>query len=363
VRDVTIQSHRGPYTVRFGSLFEGLTTALSAREHLIIDARVAKLYADVLTPALSSPSVLRVEATEKNKSLERFPDHVTQLLERGVQRDHVLVAVGGGIIQDIVAFLASTLLRGLAWRYYPTTLLAQADSCIGSKSSVNVGRYKNQLGTFTPPSEILISTEVLDTLDEVDVRSGIGEMLKVHIISGWEDTRMIAADYQRILRDKAVMTQYIWRSLELKKRKVEIDEFDRNERLVMNYGHSFGHAIESATDYAIPHGIAVTIGMDLANYCSCQLGLIDRAVYEELHDLLMPNYAGCADVEIPEEPFFHALAKDKKNIGQELSLILMHGPGQVFRARHPNDERFRSMCWEFLSRVMTPRGATLCQKR
>ncbi len=349
--DLTIKSHRGPYAVRFGAPFAGLDQGVSEREHLIIDARVAELYQKPLARALQARSVLRIEATETNKSLERFPEYITHLIERGVRRDHVLIAIGGGIIQDIVAFLAATLLRGLPWRFYPTTLLAQADSCIGSKSSVNVGGYKNQLGTFTPPQEILIATEVLETLTEADVRSGIGEMIKVHIIAGWDDIRALAADYPRLLRDKNILRHYIWRSLQIKQLKVEADEFDQHERLVMNYGHSFGHAIESATDYAIPHGIAVTIGMDLANLISWKFGSAPQEVYDELHPLLAANYAGFEQVTIPQERFFAALAKDKKNVDNDVTLILLRAPGQVFRGHYRNDERLRTICRDFFAEL------------
>ena len=204
---LTIQSHRGPYTVRFGKAFAGLES-LGEKEHLLIDSKVAGLYEAKLKKALGGRSVLRIDATEGNKSLERIPGYVEALLKNGVKRDHVLVAVGGGIIQDITAFIAATLMRGLAWRFYPTTLLAQADSCIGSKSSINIGAYKNQLGTFTPPVEIHIATEVLDTLSEPDMRSGVGEMIKVHILSSEEDAKRLVGDYPKILTDRALLEKY-----------------------------------------------------------------------------------------------------------------------------------------------------------
>ena len=243
-------------------------------------------------------------------------------------------------------------MRGVAWRFYPTTLLAQADSCIGSKSSINVGGYKNQLGTFIPPTDITVSADLLDTLDEADVRSGIGEMLKVHVISSWEDTRAIFNDYPRLARDKALLDRYIHRSLEIKQEKIEIDEFDRQERQIMNYGHSFGHAIESATDFAIPHGIAVTIGMDTANFLSWQFGLTDKFTFEELHPVLAANYAGFEQTPIPDERFFTALGNDKKNVGSDVSLILLHGPGQLFKERYPNDGRLREACQDYFANVL-----------
>lgn len=350
--DLTIQSHRGPYRVRLGHPFEGLETGLGERSHLIIDARIAELYGDVLAPALDGRSVLRIEATEASKSLERLPRYVAHLIEHGVRRDHVLVAVGGGVIQDITAFIAATLLRGVPWRFYPTTVLAQADSCIGSKSSINVGPYKNQLGTFVPPHEIIIATEVLDTLSETDVRSGIGEIIKTHIISGWADTRTLAADYPRLPKEKDVLARYIFGALEIKKAKIEIDEFDRGERLVMNYGHTFGHAIETATDYGVPHGIAVTIGMDLANHLSLQLGFIEQAVFDELHRLLATNYCGFEETPIPADRFFAALGKDKKNRDGDLSLVLMRGPGRVFLDRYADDRRLRAWCGDYFHAVL-----------
>jgi 3-dehydroquinate synthase len=346
VPEMVIQSHWRPYIVRFGPAFDGLEGGLTDDQHLIVDSRVAELYSEALGPALAGRSVLRIEATEPNKSLEKFPAYITHLLDRGVRRNHSLIAVGGGIIQDITCFVAATLLRGLPWRFFPTTLLAQADSCIGSKSSVNVGQYKNQLGTFTPPEEIRISPDLLGTLDDVDVRSGIGEMIKVHTISGWDDLRAITADYPRIADDMQLMERYIFRSLQIKKIKIEADEFDCGERLVMNYGHSFAHAIESATDYRIPHGIAVTIGMDMANYFSRELGFIDQEVYDEIHPILVENYAGFERVVIPENKFFSALSRDKKNVGGEVSLILMRGPGQLFIERVPDDEELIRICRE-----------------
>lgn len=358
--ELVIRSHRGPYTVRWGRPFAGLEEGLAPHEHLVIDARVAALYAGPLTRALAGRSVLRVEATEATKSLERIPAAVLALLAQGIRRDHTLVAVGGGIVQDLCAFLAAILFRGIAWRYYPTTLLAQADSCIGSKSSINVGGYKNQVGTFTPPQEIWIAWEVLDTLPEADLRSGIGEIIKVHLIDGWAATRALAADFPRLLKDRAALARAVRRALEIKQATIEADEFDQGERLLMNYGHSFGHAIESATAYGIPHGIAVTIGMDLANYVAWRFELLPRAVYDELHPLLASNYAAGPRVEIPREAFFAALARDKKNVASDLSLILMRGPGQVFRGRYPNDGRLRGVCEEYLRTVWAAPGGVLC---
>lgn len=355
--ELVIASHRGPYRVRFGTPFEGLENGLAAGEHLIVDAKVAALHEKALARALAGPSVLRIEATEPHKSIEALAGPITHLLERGIRRDHVLVAVGGGIIQDIAAFVAATLLRGLKWRFYPTTLLAQADSCIGSKSSINVGRFKNQLGTFTPPAEIRLSTDVLKTLPEPDMRSGIGEMIKVHVISGPEDARRLAGAYPSLQKDPAALSAAIRRSLEIKKVLIEKDEFDQTERLVLNYGHTFGHAIESATEYRIPHGIAVTIGMDMANRFSERIGLCPKGLLDPVSAVIARNAAGFEHVPVPEERFFDALSRDKKNAGADVRCVLLRGPGQVFLDRRPLAGALKDFCSEYLAKRRPAAGA------
>lgn len=346
--EMIIRSHRGPYPVRFTGLFEGLENGLGEREHLIVDGKVAALYSGILGKALASPSTLQIAATEENKSLEKMPAYVGHLIRHGVRRGDVLVGAGGGIIQDIVSFLAAVLFRGVAWRFYPTTLLAQADSCIGSKSSINVAGYKNQVGTFTPPTEIRIATGVLKTLEPSDIRSGIGEMIKVHLIAGREDLKKIARSYPCLPEDRGLLAETIRHSLEIKKKFVESDEFDRKERLLLNYGHTFGHAIETATQYKIPHGIAVTMGLDMAHFFSRRLGYITDAAYDDVRPLLRQNYRGFEKTPIPPEIFLQAISRDKKNAEGSVALILTKGPGQVFRESVPNDERFRSLCAAFL---------------
>jgi 3-dehydroquinate synthase len=346
-----VQSHRGPYEVVFDEdALDRLAHDVPKNAHFIVDARVAELHEGVLGPVLSSPSVLCLKATEGAKSLDKIEGYVEELVARKIRRSDVLIAIGGGILQDVTCFLATTLLRGLPWRFYPTTLLAQADSCVGSKSSINVGKNKNLLGTFYPPEQIAISTRVLKTLDPRDVRSGVGEMLKVHAIDGPRTFDAIATDYPRLFESSELMARYIRRSLILKKRYVEEDEFDRGPRNVMNYGHSFGHAIESATEFAVPHGIAVTLGMDLANYVAVRLGQTGREHYDRMHPTLAKNYAGFERTPVPLALFFGALGKDKKNTASALRLILPDAEARIGIVSCENNDVFRGHCAEYLAR-------------
>ncbi len=352
-KQLIIQSHAGPYEVHFDEdPFPALNAAPATAgggAHFIIDEKVGGLYRRQFEGVLNSQSVLRIEALEENKSLDKFPAYVDHLVGQGIRRDHQLVAIGGGIIQDITCFLAATLLRGVDWSFYPTTLLAQADSCIGSKSSINSGAAKNILGTFTPPRRVTVFSPFLDTLDETDRRSGVGEMIKVQVIDGPDSASAIAADYDRLFEYPDVMAHYIRRSLEIKKGYIEDDEFDRGRRNVFNYGHSFGHAIEAATDFAIPHGIAVTIGMDMANYTGLRLGVGSEDFYRKLKPVLRKNYHGFESHPVPASRFRAAISKDKKNTGSgTVTLILADKGGRVFKDSYANDDAFEGICTDFL---------------
>jgi len=318
---------------------------------LLLDRRVDDLYRDALAPARARLKTVFIDANEDAKSLERIPEYVTALSQAGVRRGHVIMAVGGGVVQDIACFIAAIYMRGVDWSFHPTTLLAQTDSCIGSKSSINVGGIKNLVGTFTPPREVVVNPAVLETLDESDIRSGIGEMLKVHAIAGPSAFDALAADYDRLLVDRGVRLRYIHNSLKYKQALIEVDEFDQGPRLVMNYGHTFGHAIESATDYAIPHGIAVTLGIDMANFVAAALGVGTTAQYRRMHDVLARNYEPERRVAIPVDRVLAAISRDKKNVGDQITLILPDGNGTIQRGRYPNDARFVSACRTFLAEL------------
>lgn len=344
-----IQSHKGPYSVIFDeSDLSSLSSDVKDDFHFVVDKKVSSLYEKDLKPILKKDSVLILEATEKAKSLDRFPAYVEHFVSKQIRKGNTLIAIGGGIIQDITSFLSAVLLRGLDWKFYPTTLLAQADSCIGSKSSINVGGAKNILGTFTPPTQIRVNTKFLETLGKEDFRSGIGEMLKVHAIDGPASFDKIAKDYEKLQADQRILQNYIQASLRLKKHFIEVDEFDRGARNVMNYGHSFGHALESASDFAIPHGIAVTIGMDMANQLAVKLGRINLKHHERMHPVLAANFRGFTKVHIPIDRFILALSKDKKNVGGLVRLVLPIREARIEIVNLPNDQELQEFCRDYL---------------
>ena len=324
--DLIIQSHKGPYTARFDTGFLASGAPVSAEGvHVLVDARIADLYAGPLADLLSLPTTIRIEATEHAKAIQQVVPVIQTLVDNRIRRDQRLIAIGGGVVQDITCFIASTLLRGVEWRFVPTTLLAQADSCIGSKSSINLGATKNILGTFYPPREVIIDTAFLDTLDPVDVRSGIGEILKVHAIAGREAYDGLAAEFDKLTTDRAVLLRFIRESLVIKRRYIELDEFDVGPRNIFNYGHSFGHAIEAATAFAVPHGIAVTMGMEIANRIATERGILTADQHQRMRPPLRANYEPFATQPLAADAVLDALTRDKKNTATELGLILPTG--------------------------------------
>ncbi len=320
-----------------------LRTEIDKKAFLIIDSNVFDVYKIRLEPLLSDGRFIFIEPIEYNKTIDKCKEVIETLVERKIRRNEKLIAIGGGVIQDITAFTASITYRGLEWDFIPTTLLAQADSCIGSKTSINLGDKKNLIGNFYPPSNIYIDTSFLESLSVEEIKSGIGEMLHFYLYSGSPFFKRIINNYQGVISNRRTLLEYMKESLEIKKRVIEIDEFDRNERIKFNYGHTFGHALESLTGYEIRHGQAVTVGMDLANYISVELGLMKRDIFNKLHSMLAVNFPVFDWRRYGIESYFAFLSKDKKNLGANLGCILSEGPGVLIKKQIPFDDGFKSL--------------------
>jgi len=172
-------------------------------------------------------------------------------------------------------------------------------------------------------------------------------MAHYFVVAGEEDFNRYKNEYSEVLVNKEILAGIIARSLEIKKGYIEIDEFDKKERQVFNYGHSFGHAIESLTNYRVPHGIAVSYGMDMANYISVKLGYIPEGVRQNIRELLSQIWAGTYIDDISLDKFKLALSKDKKNVGKELRLILNKGYGKIFKDSMQMDDRFTGWLGEY----------------
>lgn len=345
---INIASRLKDYSVEFlQDPFEHMMSTLDENAVLVIDEKIFDLYKERLTPIVKSYRTVFITCTESNKTMDYCQVVIRKLLEHKIRKNDTLVAVGGGITQDIVAFISSIIFRGIAWNFYPTTLLAQADSCIGSKSSINFDSYKNLLGTFTPPSRIFISITFLHSLSDSEVRSGIGEMLHYFLNDGMEDATLLMSQFDMLLKERDNILPFIRKSLLIKKKIIEIDEFDTSTRHIFNYGHTFGHAIEAVTNYAIPHGQAITLGMDIANYLSWKLNMIDEKVFNEMHTLLQKNIPEYKITPENIDVYITALSKDKKNVAAKLGCILTDGPGKMRKCFLDMDDWFKQQLLQY----------------
>ncbi len=304
------------------------------RYFAIADQQLLDLHGDRLDFLDGAEVLIKVEAVEKKKSLDTASVFCSQLLDEGITKNDYILVIGGGLTQDLGAFCAHVLKRGIPWVFIPTTLLSMCDSCIGSKYGINMSHYKNQIGGFCPPAKIFLDTAFLETLDPMDIYSGLGEIVKVHIIAGPEYfARLANIDVFNLLNNRHALRSLIWRSLEIKKKIVEIDEFDKNYRHVLNYGHTFGHAIESYTGNRIPHGIAVAMGMEIANYISVSNGFLAERTYDELRNTI-GSIIPSVDADFSDlKRMGNHLRQDKKFDGKELTFLLSRNVGEVFQHR------------------------------
>ena len=337
-----VKSRVRNYSVLFADDFrEALSQDVQGKRcFFIVDSSVYRLYQEQLVDVLQPGRFLPVDAIEEHKSLDYAKVVIKWLLGGGIKRNDRLIALGGGIIQDISGFVSSILFRGIEWFFYPTTLLAQCDSCIGSKTSLNVDEFKNQLGNYYPPQHIVLDISFLKTLTPADIRSGLGEIIKVHLLDGPDSLEHVSSAYDRSAQPE-VIRELILRSLKIKKAIIEEDEFDKDRRNILNYGHTFGHAIESITDYGISHGQAVTVGTDIENYLSFRLGMLPQARLDLMRIPILKNYPDFRLREEHIDRLLVALSRDKKNVDENLTVILTRGPGEMSKEKVPFDDRLK----------------------
>ena len=282
-------------------------------DFIFIDRNVYNLSPDTFN---DFKNILIFDAIEKNKVIESVLILTDNLYSINFTKKNKLIVIGGGITQDVGGFAAAIYKRGIKWIFIPTTILSMTDSCIGSKVSINRGS-KNILGMFIAPDKIYISDYFLASLSNDDIISGIGEALKLSLIGG--------EIVYKLFLDKLKLKDYITiiKIASLVKREIiQYDEFEENIRKVLNYGHTIGHALEATTDYFIPHGIAITIGMLIKNK------LFYENKYDDINNLIMELVdQKFFNLDLDYSNFIKHLLSDKKNKGQFVCFILLEEIG------------------------------------
>lgn len=315
-----------------------------------IDEELWRLHEPRLRAFVQQDPYFLIKADERNKEYGRCADFFGDLIELGMTRNDVLVTFGGGILQDISGFVASTLYRGVPWIFIPTTLLAQADSCIGSKTSMNFADHKNLIGTFYPPDAIFIDVHLIRTLPPADFNSGLGEVIKFHLLSDEDHYRLLRRYLSESdLRQTPLLADIIGSTLAIKKSYFEQDEFDTGIRNLLNYGHCFGHALEAATSFGVAHGEAVIVGMGFADLISRQRGLMPRQTFDEFEAIFRRFYPHFDLGGVNVEDLIHHMKRDKKRAGHGLTMILGKGLGDFAKYDDIQEQEIRDAFAEFKS--------------
>lgn len=341
----------------FRRLALGLASeGLAGRKLCIVsDTHVAPLYLeavkDVLTEVSQEVFSFVFEAGEKSKNLDTVQNLYVSLIEHGMDRKGLLVALGGGVVGDLTGFGAATYLRGIDFIQIPTTLLSQVDSSVGGKTGVDFQQYKNMVGAFHQPRLVYMNMNTLKTLPDAEFACGMGEVLKTGLICDKELFRGVCAHSEALKGrdDISLLSSAIRRCCEIKAGVVERDPKEQGERALLNLGHTVGHAVEKLKDFQLLHGQCVGIGLVAAAFLSLQRSLLTEEEYGEI-------CKSCRLFELPEhvdgltaDAILSATKKDKKMEHGQIKFILMDGIGKSFIDKTVTDEELKAAIAEIAS--------------
>ena len=291
--------------------------AKSNRCHIVSDSNVAPLYARQLQKSLSENGIESTlfifPAGEESKNPNTLTSILNFLIDSDADRSDFLIALGGGVTGDLTGFAASCYMRGMSFIQIPTSLLSMADSSVGGKTAIDMAGKKNIVGAFWQPSLVICDPLLLNTLPDVEYKSGLAECIKAGIIG---DEKL----FNMFSQENPDIQEIIYRSIAVKKSIVEQDEFDQGERMILNLGHTYAHAIESLGNFTIKHGYAVATGMCIATKKAYEKGICTRAVHDEIIGTIAKNGLPTS-CEYSDEAIHNTIRYDKKRIGDKINMI------------------------------------------
>lgn len=305
VRDYSIKFEDMNYILRLSNLPNTIT---------VIDSNVAHYF-----PQIGYGFTISVDTSENLKTWDGVKVIFDELLSLKANASTKLLVIGGGVLQDAVGFCASVFCRGVEYFLVPTTLLSQIDSCVGGKTSINYRSRKNILGTFYPPSEIIICEEFLQGLSKENYCSGLGELFKFDILRN----QILSSEINDLISNKQSIKEHIYDSLLYKISILEIDEFDKLERKFLNFGHTFGHALEITSNYKLSHGYAVVVGCLIALQVSNML--FGTHIYSKTFEIAKNLLSQTCPIEsswFDFDQLMECVKSDKKNTGC-LNMVLL----------------------------------------
>jgi len=307
-----------------GVVWESVSGLLPGEGVVIVtDDNIRRLYGEKF-PDLP---VLSVMPGEESKRLTVIEQLAEKLLDAGIDRNGFILAIGGGVVCDLAGFLASVYLRGIRCGYVSTSLLSQVDASTGGKNGVNLGGTKNILGIIRQPEFVICDPGMLHTLSDEEYLSGLAEMIKTAVIGDKELFDLIENNYRGIMdRDPELLTDLVGKSVKFKAAVVNKDEKETGLRRILNFGHTYGHAIEMQT--TVKHGFAVAAGMELATEFSCEKGFADLEVKNRIITLL-ERFDLLQTYNIPADQIERLVSHDKKKAGSGINFVFIKGIGNA----------------------------------
>ncbi len=317
---------------RAGGILRSLSK--SSKAAVVTDDNVGPIHLATLTTSLAEAGFETIPVTlrpgEDHKTLADLLPAFDVLLEARIERTTPVLALGGGLIGDMTGFLAASVLRGVPFVQIPTTLLAMVDASVGGKTGVNHAVGKNLIGAFHQPIAVLIDPAVLKTLPPRELRSGLAECIKHDIIRDANGFARLEQEIGRALSvDIGYLADLVAHNVAIKARVVEADPFENAERAHLNFGHTFGHAIETISEYSYSHGECVALGMAAASFAAMKLGLIDSAVRERILAVIQDAHLPVAGMKLQTDSVVKAMLFDKKVRAGRVRFVLPDRIGHV----------------------------------
>ncbi len=347
---MTINYEKKPcYDIVFTQDFDLLADEMQAlgiegrRVAVIADSNTAKLFGstvcDILEGHCKEVLLHSFPAGESNKTLDTVKGIYKALIEAKFDRKDLLVALGGGVVGDITGYAAATYLRGIDFVQIPTTLIAQSDSSIGGKTGVDFDGYKNMVGAFYMPKLVYMNISALKELDDRQFYAGFAEVMKHGLIKDalfyeWLLDNM----YEIHDRDSDVLLEMVMKSCTIKKLVVEKDPKEKGERVLLNFGHTIGHAIEKAMDFSMLHGECIALGMVAAAYISWKHNWLSMDEYYEVRDMFVPFNLPISIDSIHPEEILQLMKSDKKMEAGQIKFILLKKVGKAVIDRTVTDD-------------------------
>ena len=336
--------------IESNSIKKNLDKIVSSKEKLIflIDKKVFYIFKKIKN--YKKQKFIIINCSEKIKNFQNYANISEQILKIGIDRNSTIVAIGGGTLGDLSGFISSTILRGVKLILVPTTLLSQVDSSIGGKNGINTKSGKNLVGTFYQPKLVLIDPSILSTLPKREVISGYAEIVKHSIINDKKFFDWLDKNSKEIFNLKnTTISEAIYRSILIKRKFVLIDEKEKLKnkysRAILNFGHTFGHALEKYYNYKnrLTHGEAISIGMMMAATISYNLKYLSYIELQKIKKHFQLNNLPISDKKMYNSEIINIIKKDKKNIDNKINFVLIKKIGNAFLYNKINSENITKL--------------------